>query len=192
MVDFKSTVVLCLWVLAGFMILIFLLLFLLDMFDAKLDAPAWVQAIGSIAAVLVAVIIANKESRNALRAKRQQREVVFRLVNGVAHRTAQASRLLFQNFQVLHEGDKAAQVEVLAAVEEHLLAMRGINPVDLPMAEMVEPFLKIRGALEQSVVMARLLSETQVVDRIRCATALVNSSQIINLATVELAALSLD
>jgi len=155
------------------------------------DAPAWFQVIGSLAAVITALVVANKQARDTAQARRSKDEVVFRLVCGVAERAAAVSSLLFQNFDTIQSNDKAARVEIMTTVEEQLLAMRGINPVDLPLPDMVEPFLVIRGALEQSVVMARLLSDTGMIDRLRCATTLSMNSQAIHQAARKLSGMRL-
>ncbi|WP_454842505.1 hypothetical protein [Pseudomonas hormoni] len=155
------------------------------------DAPAWFQVIGSLGAVVTALVVANKQARDTAQARRAKDEVVYRLVCGVADRAAAVSSLLFRNFDMIQSDDKAARVEIMTTVEEQLLAMRGINPVDLPLPEMVEPFLIIRGALEQSVVMARLLSDTGVIDRLRCATTLSMNSQAIHQAARKLSGMQL-
>ncbi|WP_223462679.1 MULTISPECIES: hypothetical protein [unclassified Pseudomonas] len=144
-----------------------------------------------MAAVVTALVVANKQARDTAQARRTNDEVVFRLDCGVATRAAAVSSLLFQNFDTIQSNDKAARVEIMTTVEEQLLAMRGINPVDLPLPDMVEPFLVIRGALEQSVVMARLLSDTGTIDRLRCATTLSMNSQAIHDAARKLSGLRL-
>ncbi|GGK15052.1 hypothetical protein GCM10009103_07670 [Pseudomonas koreensis] len=154
------------------------------------SAAAWVQAIGGIAAVGAAFYIGNKQARDTARARRQRDEVIFRLVCGIAKRAAEVSHVLFVNFDSLHESDTAKRVEVLTEAEEHLMAMKVVSPVDLPLPEMVEPFMAIRGALEKATVMARLLSEPQV-DRMRCATVLAHSSQKIKIAADALMSMEL-
>ena len=149
------------------------------------SAAAWVQALGGIAAVGAAFYIGNKQARDMARARRQRDEVIFRLVCGIAKRAAEVSHVLFVNFDSLHESDTAKRIEVLTEAEEHLMAMKVVNPVDLPLPDMVEPFMAIRGALEKATVMARLLSEPNV-DRLRCATVLAHSSQKISIAATAL------
>lgn len=155
------------------------------------DAPAWFQVIGSLAAVVTALIVANKQARDIAKARRNRDEVVFRLVCGVAKRAAAVSSLLFQNFDTMQSSDRAARTEIMTTVEEQALAMRGINPVDLPLPDMVEPFLIIRGALEKSVVMAQLLSDGSAVDVLKCVTTLSHNSQAVNMAAVKLSEMRL-
>ena len=145
------------------------------------SAAAWVQALGGIAAVGSAFYIGNRQARDTARARQQRDEVIFRLVCGIARRASEVSHVLFVNFESLHETDIAKRVEVLTEAEEHLMAMRVVNPVDLPLPDMVEPFMAMLGALEKATVMARLLSEPNV-DRMRCATVLAHSSQKISIA----------
>lgn len=154
------------------------------------EAPAWFQAVGSVAAVFAALTVANKQARDTAHAQRVRDEVVFNLVVGIAKRADEATSLLFREFQTLHETDKAAKIEILTEVEEHLSAIRSIDPVELPLPAMVEPFLIIRGTLEKSVVMARLLSEPDV-DHLRCATVLQISSQRVHLASTQLSLMTL-
>lgn len=152
------------------------------------DSPGWVQAVGSIAAVFAAVLIANEQGRQQARERQSKDRVVSHLVVGVAARAAAVSSLLFQSFNDLQQQVKETNEEILTTVESQVLALRGINPVDLPRPEMVEPFLRIRAAMEQSHVMANLLANGRdgYVDRLRCATAFAHNSQAVHRAAEEL------
>lgn len=164
----------------------------LDAFGATQTASAWVQAVGSLSAVFTAVYVANKQARDTAQARRRRDEVAMKLVCGVAARAAAVSSLLFTNFQQMQDADEALKTEILTTVEEQLLALRGINPIELPLPEMVEPFLKIRGALEQSIIFAQLLSRKEVIDRMRCATVLAINSQATRIAASQLSDMKLD
>lgn len=121
------------------------LFIVLDAFDAKRDAAAWLQAFGGIAAVGAAFYIGNKQTRDAMVARRERHEVIFKLVCSVTERAATVSSLLFKSFGDVQSGDIALKTEIITTVEAQLMALKGINPVDLPLQEMVEPFLVIRG-----------------------------------------------
>ncbi|PNG36711.1 hypothetical protein A1395_30645 [Pseudomonas protegens] len=160
-------------------------------FDLR-DAPAWIQAVGSIAAVAAALLVANAQTRETTKARRTRDEVIFRLVRSVAAKAAKATMHLFQSFETLHSGDRAARAQLLSDFEQQLFIVRGIDPIELPMAEMVEPFLNMRGAMEQSIVLAKLLAEDGLIDRLACATTLSISSQVVNCEAERLFALKLD
>lgn len=163
----------------------------IEAFNVKKDAAAWLQAFGGIAAVGAAFYIGNKQTRDAMAARRERHEVIFELVRSVTDRAATVSSLLFHSFGDVQSGDIALKTEIIATVEAQLMALKGINPVDLPLPEMVEPFLVIRGALDQSVVFARLLSDGTNKDAMRCATVFSHNSQAISIAARQLAAMEL-
>lgn len=152
------------------------------------ESPDWVQAVGSIAAVFAAVLVANRQGQQQVRERQNKDRVVSHLVVGVAKRAAAVSSLLFQSFNDLQQQVKETNEEILTTVESSVLALRGINPVDLPRPEMVEPFLRIRAAMEQSHVMTNLLANGRdgYVDRLRCATAFAHNSQAVHKAAEEL------
>lgn len=163
----------------------------LDAFGATQTASAWVQAIGSISAVFTAMYVANKQARESAQALRRRDDVAMKLVCRVATRAAEVSSLLFSNFGQMQSGDTDFNTEILTTVEEQLLVLRGINPIEMPRPDMVEPFLKIRGALEQSIIFAQMLSRKEVVDHMRCATVFSINSQVIHNAATELLAMDL-
>ncbi|MBA6101718.1 hypothetical protein [Pseudomonas monteilii] len=152
------------------------------------DSPGWVQAIGSIAAVFAAVLIANRQGQQQIRERQSRDKVVSLIVVDVAMRAAAVSSLLFQSFNELQQQVMETNEEILTTVESQVLALRGIDLVDLPRPEMVEPFLRIRAAMEQSHVMANLLAKGRdgYVDRLRCATTFAHNSQIVHGAAEEL------
>lgn len=152
------------------------------------DSPGWIQAIGSIGAVFAAVFIATHQSRQRAIEQRNRGLVVSRLVVGVATRAAGVSSLLFHSYNDLMRKVDETNEEILTLLESQVLALRGINPVDLPHPDMVEPFLKIRGAMEQSNVMAGLLVRARDghFDHLRCATVFSHNSQAVAIAAQEL------
>lgn len=156
------------------------------------ESSGWVQAIGSIAAVFTAVLIANRQGEQQIQAHRTKEQVIMNLVVGVATRAAAASHALFLGFVDLQKQQKETSEEILITIESQVLALRGINPVDLPKPEMVEPFLRLRAIMEQNHVMAGLLANGRdgYIDQLRCATVFSHNSQAATAAASELQALS--
>lgn len=156
------------------------------------ESSGWVQAIGSIAAIFAAIAIANRQGEQQIRAHKTKDQVMMSLVIGVATRAAAASHALFIGFDDLQKQNKETNEEVLTAIESQVLALRGINATDLPKPEMVEPFLKLRGIMEQNHVLAGLLANGRdgYVDKLRCAVVFAHNSQAANEAACELQALS--
>ncbi|WP_282363259.1 hypothetical protein [Pseudomonas sp. PS01297] len=152
------------------------------------DSPGWVQAVGSIAAIFVAVLISQWQGEQQALERRKKDRVVSNLIVGVATRAAAVSSLLFQSFNDLQQQVKETNEEILSTVEAQVLTLRGINPMDLPSPEMVEPFLRIRAIMEQSYVMAGLLANgrKENVDPLRCATVFAHNSQAARIAADEL------
>jgi hypothetical protein len=192
--DIKIFTVYWLWILTLGIPTFWLIIGVLDHFGVlDKDSPGWVQAVGSIAAVLVAVLIANRQGRQQSEERQNKDLVVTHLVVGVATRAAEVSSLLFQRFGELQQQVTETNEEILTTVESQVLALRGINPVDLPRPEMVEPFLRIKAAMEQSHVMASLLATGRDghFDRLRCATTFAHNSQIVHIASKELQQIAL-
>ncbi|WLI13441.1 MULTISPECIES: hypothetical protein [Pseudomonas] len=158
------------------------------------DSPGWVQAIGSIAAIFVAVLITHRQGEQQTMERRNKDRVVSNLIVGVATRAAAVASLLFHSFNDLQLQVQETNEEILTTVESQVLALRGINPMDLPRPEMVEPFLRIRAIMEQSYVMAGLLAKGRdgYVDRLRCATVFAHNSQAARIAAEELQQAALD
>ncbi len=156
------------------------------------ESSGWVQAIGSIAAIFTAVVIANRQGEQQIQAHRTKDQVIINLVMEVATRAAAASHALFVGFDDLQKQNKETSEEILTAIESQVLALRGINPADLPKPEMVEPFLKLRAIMEQNHVMAGLLANGRdgYVDKLRCATVFAHNSQAANAAACELQGLA--
>lgn len=181
------------WVFLAIGALGWALFMVLDFFEVKEHAAAWVQAVGAIAAIAGAFLIANRQSRQQAQDRRNKDLVVHHLVVDVANRAAGVSHLLFMNFNELQQQVIETSEEILMTVESQVLALRGINPVDLPRSEMVAPFLRIKAAMEQSYVMAGLLAKGRdgYIDRLRCATTFSINSQAVAIAARELQAISL-
>ena len=150
------------WIFLAIGALGWALFVVLDAFGATQTASAWVQAVGSLSAVFTALFVANKQARDTAQARRRRDEVAMKLVCGVAVRAAAVSSLLFTNFQQMQDGDEALKTEILTTVEEQLLALRGINPIELPLPEMVEPFLKIRGHLSKALSLLNCFREKRL------------------------------
>lgn len=187
--DIRLFTVYWLWLLALGIPTLWLLIGVFEHFGVlDKDSPGWVQAVGSIAAVFAAVLIANKQGRQQFQERQSKGLVVSHLVVGVAMRAAEVSSLLFRSFNELQLQVTETSEEILTTVESQVLALRGINPVDLPRPEMVEPFLRIKAAMEQSHVMASLLANGRDghVDRLRCATVFAHNSQAVYRAAKEL------
>ena len=158
------------------------------------DSPGWVQAIGSIAAIFVAVLVAHRQGEQQTLERLNKDRVVSNLIVGVATRAASVASLLFHSFNDLQMQVQETNDEILTTVESQVLALRGINPMDLPRPEMVEPFLRIRAIMEQSYVMAGLLANGRDghVDRLRCATVFAHNSQAAHIAAADLQQAALD
>jgi len=131
------------------------------------NSPGWLGAVGSLGAVFAAVFIASHQSREQAKVRRSKERVVEVVVTELAERASMVASDLFQSFEIMRRGTTTSQRELLVRSEYYLSAIQGISLAELPRPEMVEPFLIIRGSLEQSILQARLLIESKEIDSLR-------------------------
>lgn len=145
---------------------------------------AWVQAIGSVGAIVAAIFVSIRQSRDQASEKEKKKQVITAYVLEVSTQCAAVSSALAKSFST----DKArlVQTTTLASAEERLLALRGINPADFPDPEMVQLFMILRGAMERAVLMATLIAKAKDCDTVACMAALTHDSQTIRDVSLKL------
>lgn len=127
------------------------------------NAPAWVQALGSIGAILVAAwaaIHASKVNQRAIdRAAIERVTVVWRALFVYANNTR--VRLTHLNIQ-LHSEDSHARNADLAdfwaeQMESDLQAVKAIKLTEMPSIRAIKSLLSIISGIERSIAFARLV-----------------------------------
>jgi hypothetical protein len=124
-------------------------------------APAWVQAIGSIGAILVAAWAALHSStvhQRALDKADQERiRIVWNALYEFAHNSHAALKIIIERVQ---QGDKALIPKVAKYIadrmESDLVAAQAIKLTELPSTEAIRKLLAIKLTLENSIGMVRV------------------------------------
>ncbi|WP_400518330.1 hypothetical protein [Pseudomonas aeruginosa] len=145
---------------------------------------AWVQAIGSVGAIVAAIFVSIRQSRDQASEKEKKKQVITAYVLEVSTQCAAVSSALAQSFST--DEARLEQTTTLASAEERLLALRGINPADFPDPEMVQLFMILRGAMERAVLMATLIAKAKDCDTLACMAALTHDSQAIRDVSMKL------
>ncbi|MEQ9725233.1 hypothetical protein ABRP29_06285 [Pseudomonas sp. WHRI 8822A] len=114
-------------------------------FRVQKDAAAWVQAIGSIFAIIAAIWIAGAQARRERNRIRSQQQVMNVIVLDIANRAKRHCRALGAavNPFALHRKPAAAYTESIEAI---LLELKGIDLAALGTAEIAAAVLSLRGA----------------------------------------------
>ncbi|UWF51961.1 hypothetical protein NYP20_13735 [Pseudomonas sp. N3-W] len=119
---------------------------LLDAFDAKKDAAAWVQAVGSVLAIIVAIAVASSQNQRAYQtAKQEERELLNKLcvvANFVAEVSNNASSYLSDN-----AGDKRMVSRFEISLRDCDYLMREVQFNEVPRAEAAVGWLELRAAV---------------------------------------------
>ncbi|HFH4096062.1 hypothetical protein [Pseudomonas aeruginosa] len=175
------------WVVWGFLSLAALgwgLQVVITATDIREGMAAWVQAIGSVGAIVAAIFVSIRQSRDQDSEKEKKKQVITAYVLEVSTQCAAVSSALAQSFST--DEARLEQTTTLASAEERLLALRGINPADFPDPEMVQLFMILRGAMERAVLMATLIAKAKDCDTLACKAALTHDSQAIRDVSMKL------
>ncbi|MBF6029619.1 hypothetical protein ICY20_17860 [Pseudomonas sp. P115] len=137
------------WVFIAIGSLGWALFVVLEFFDAKTDAAAWVQAIGSVAAIIAAVIISSADRRFNKERVRARELVVIRAVEEICLEARHAVACLnggLRNFYRPVTPDAPTDVrECLDYVEEMHRDLVAIDLMSMPNTDMVESVIQIRS-----------------------------------------------
>ena len=119
---------------------------LLDAFDAKKDAAAWVQAVGSVLAIIVAIAVASSQNQRAYQAAKQtERELLDKLLvvaNFVADVSVNASSYLSDN-----TGDIRMVSRFEVSLRDCDYLMREVQFNEVPRAQAAIGWLELRAAV---------------------------------------------
>lgn len=149
---------------------------------SKTEWSGWMQALGSIAAILIAWRSVRSQIQHAQEGRRKDREdrekAVLRLVAGLAGDATRALRHIAQlcNERWLNGGRLRLGSERLDEVRE---AIRSVPVVDLP-EDALTHFFAIRRVLAYSARSIRLLNSADEVSEARAASAADYAAQVGN------------
>ncbi|MGZ0703289.1 hypothetical protein [Pseudomonas piscis] len=146
------------WVFMAIGVLGWALFVLLDAFDSKKDAAAWVQAVGSVLAIIVAIVLANLQSQRAYKAAKQaERELLDKLnvvVNFVADVSINAYQYLGDN-----SGDRRMVSKFEVSLRDCDYLMREVQFNEVPRAQVAIGWLELRAAVRD------VLSDVQTIQK---------------------------
>lgn len=112
---------------------------------------SWVQAVGSVAAILVAIYIASGQTRKAGRDKREQDRVVLEGLIVMAERAGHAVKRLYEQ-----TSPNKSSAEDMAYVQASYQAFISINMLSLPTIAIFTEVMKVRNNLEVALQQAEL------------------------------------
>jgi hypothetical protein len=120
------------------------------------SAPAWVQAIGSVAAVGVAIRIAGLQERRLAEASRQKERVVITAVGEIARR---GSMWIDEIHKLASAGEAGIQrvrfIGAIDNVEREWQRAQAIRMIDLPDESTLKSFIQLDHNLRSCVDSAR-------------------------------------
>jgi len=144
--EMKLTTIWIVWLFLAIGSLGGALFVLLDAFDAKKDAAAWVQAVGSVAAILIAIWMANKQSQERIEIVRKQENELLKKIYGVAKYAAQVS---VNTFVYINQEHPEATIvrKFLGALRECEILSREVSFTQVPLSEVALGWLELRHAI---------------------------------------------
>lgn len=119
---------------------------LLDAFDAKKDAAAWVQAVGSVLAIIVAIAVANAQTQRAYSAAKQAEKELLDKLFVVAKFVADVSNNAYEYLRK-NSGDGRMVSKFEVSLRDCDYLMREVQFNEVPRAEAAIGWLELRTAV---------------------------------------------
>ncbi|WP_079201136.1 hypothetical protein [Pseudomonas sp. CC6-YY-74] len=143
-----------LWLVSPFAAFLVIVLYLLPWGAAS--APAWVQALGAVAGVFVAVFVASGQQRRQEQSERRKERVVIKAIAEIARR---GSMWVEQIHMLASHGEAKAQstrfLQAIDAVEREWQLLQAVRLTDLPDESLVNDFSLLEHNLRSCVDSAR-------------------------------------
>ncbi|MDF7793564.1 MULTISPECIES: hypothetical protein [Pseudomonas] len=133
---------------------VFFLAFLgliLAMKGATPEMAAWVQAVGSVAAILAAISIASRQSREALTDKLERDRVVLEAIIALSERAGHAVKRLYEK-----TSPNSRSAEDVAYVQASYQAFLSIDLISLPNVSIFDQVMIVRSNLEVALQQEKL------------------------------------
>ncbi|WP_192980930.1 hypothetical protein [Pseudomonas sp. EggHat1] len=136
--------------LVGIVVLAAALFNLLKYFDAQQDIAAWVQAIGSVAAVLVAAWVASNQSAMALQLRRDMDSEALKKIVAIAKYAGKVSENL-QIYVSLGDSERPHLERFFTSLQDCVFLLRSVDYMQIPIAEAALGWIELRHALQDEV-----------------------------------------
>lgn len=134
------------WILLAIGALGWALFVVLDAFDAKKDAAAWVQAVGSVVAILIAIWVANRQSDERIEAMQSQDNELLKKIYGVAKYATQVSVNSYSYISQEHP-EQGIVLKLIASLQECESLSKEVSFIQVPISEVALGWLELRHAV---------------------------------------------
>lgn len=129
-----------------------------------IDWPAWVQAVGSVVAILTAIWVSHWEAERTRNERLEDRQELRRAIAGLARRLADlierdANAMINSPLYFHHEGFSSSEYKLLEA------ALDRFDPSKLVSAEAVIALEELRRAGSSAPFFADMVAEVAIGDR---------------------------
>lgn len=149
----ESMKVASIWVVWGFLAIGALgwaLFVVLGFFGVERDAAAWVQAIGSIAAVMLAAWVANHQTAMTLQFRRDADAEALKKIVAIAKYAGKVSERC-QIYVSLGDSERPHMERFLTKLEECAFLLRSVSYMQIPLAEVALGWIELRHALQEDI-----------------------------------------
>jgi hypothetical protein len=134
----------------------------------KENAPAWVQAVGSVGAIWATAWVANRQQREQAVHRLEKDKVVVAAIAEIARASSMAINRLFELASSNQVKDKMEEfVRWIEYVERQHQTIKGIDLISLPKAEMIQPFLQLTHNIQSAANNSRKYTAGAVGDELR-------------------------
>lgn len=122
----------------------------------KDNAPAWVQAVGSVGAIWATATVAGRQQREQEKRRLEKDRVVITAVAEIARASSMGVDQLFDLASNDQVKDKMHDfVSWIEFVERQHQTIKGIELISLPQEEMIQPFLQLTNNIQSAAESAR-------------------------------------
>ncbi|AZC79519.1 hypothetical protein [Pseudomonas chlororaphis] len=148
---------------------------------------SYIQAVGSVAAIIAAVWIARGSERARMAAEAGKADVVHKATVMLAWHTIEAFKAASEDLVRVESYRGEAREELLHVAKMHLQAIKNVDVFQFPKSEMMVPFYEIRSQLEEAMAYSDQLDQGTVEDRLQPLLALEGAIESASIATRQLA-----
>lgn len=157
-----SMAVASIWIIWGFLgtgVVGWALFVVLEAFDSKRDAAAWVQAVGSVLAIIAAIAVANESNRRAAQVARRAESQLLDKLTSVAAYVAAISQNAYTELR--HGSSDRRTVERFeVSLRDCDYLLKEIPFSQIPGAEAAIAWLELRGAVQDVLQDVRTVKST--------------------------------
>lgn len=148
---------------------------------------SYIQAVGSVAAIIAAVWIARGSERSRMVAEASRAEVIHKATVMLAWHAIDAFKAASEDLLRVESHRGEAREELLHVADMHLQAIKNVDVFQFPKSEMMVPFYEIRSQLEEAMAYSYQLDQGKVDDRLLPLLSLEGAIESASIATRQLA-----